>query len=515
MFIQLLFFVLSVALTLFFFIYGFNHYYLLNASRRYVPPELPAAPENLPAVSVQLPIYNEKYVIRRLVAACARMVASYGIDKVKILILDDSTDDTVEVVNRIAAEYAGKGFHIEVFHRDNRQGFKAGALEAALEKTPEEFIAIFDADFTPEPDFLNRTLPYFLQDEKLGIVQSRWCHLNRDYNLLTSAAAIAIDIHFTIEQTGRFAYGLFQNFNGSGGVLRKKAILEAGNWQADTLAEDLDLSYRMQLLDYKVVYLKDLDSPAEIPSTVPSFKQQQGRWANGSLRTAKKILPSLFRKDGIAFKKRLQAFIHLTGYIIHPLMTISFILTCISTFFNINNTVAAEAGYIFGTFGVLRSASAVALFSFQKVTWMVLGPVIVLCTIAPWVSSISTLRVEKHPFARNLAGLFILLLLGFGISLNNTFEAGKALFSNRSWEFTRTPKYADLQNKTVWRTKKYQIALNPIWILEMIFAFTGAIAIVFALSHSNFSVLLILLPFTIAYFFIFSQTVLQSWRAKV
>jgi cellulose synthase/poly-beta-1,6-N-acetylglucosamine synthase-like glycosyltransferase len=515
LFFQLLFFALSVALTLFFFLYGLNQYYLLSASRRYVPPALPATTGNLPPVAVHLPVYNEKYVVRRLVDACARMATSYGIEKVNILILDDSTDDTTNEVNHIASEYAAKGFHIKVIHRDNRQGFKAGALEAALEKTPEEFIAIFDADFIPEVDFLNRTLPYFLQDKDLGIVQSRWCHINRDFNLLSRAVAIAIDIHFVIEQPARYARGLFQNFNGSGGVLRKEAIKKAGGWQADTLAEDLDLSYRMELLGYKLVYLRDLDSPAEVPATVPSLRQQQGRWANGSLRTAKKILPSLFRKDGITFGRRVQAFIHLTGYIIHPLMTISFVLTCIATFTNLNNTLAAQAGILLGPFGLLRSAGAVALYSFQRTTWEILSPVIFLCTIAPWISSISTLRIDKSLFFRNLASLLVLLLLGFGISLNNTLEAGKALLTNRVWEFTRTPKYADFQNKSSWRKSNYQITWHPTWILEFVFASIGVIAIVFAFSNSNYSVLLILIPFTTAYFFTFFQTVSQSRRGKV
>jgi len=442
------------------------------------------------------------------------MADHYDRRKVRILLLDDSTDDTYEEVKKIAAEYAANGSVIEVIHRDNRQGFKAGALEAALEKTPEEFIAIFDADFIPEVDFLNRTIPYFIQDERLGIVQSRWCHLNRDYNLLTFAVAIAIDIHFSIEQTGRYVLGLYQNFNGSGGVLRKKAIIDAGGWQSDTLTEDLDLSYRMQLQDYKMLYVKDLDSPAEIPPTVPSFQQQQGRWANGSLRTAKKILPSIIRKDGLAFKQRLQAFIHLTGYLIHPLMTISFIVTCIGTLANLNNPNVLQV-YLFPQVqGLISFGRALAIISFERSARTFLGPLIVLCTIAPWISSISILRVEKYPFFRNLAGFLVLLLLGFGLSLSNTLEIAKGVLTNRSWEFSRTPKYAQLDEKTGWQTKKYQTALNPIWVGEFVFAFLGIFTVGFAVAHSNFGVLLVLIPFTIAYCYIFLQTVRQSQPSK-
>ena len=310
-------------LTLLFFLYGFNHYYLLNAARKYKTPAPPDHPTIRPNVSIQLPVYNERYVIRRLVATCAVMAETYGIEKVSIQILDDSDDDTGLEVDQVVEEYSKKHLRIKVLRRGSREGFKAGALQAALEQTEEEFIVIFDADFIPPADFLLHTMPYFVQDERLGIIQSRWAHLNRDYNLLTKAIALGIDVHFLIEQTGRFATGHFQNFNGSGGVLRKKAVLEAGGWQADTLAEDLDLSYRMQNRGYQVLYLKDLQSPGEVPPTVPSFKKQQGRWACGSLRTARKILPTLLHNRELGWKQRLQAFIHLTGYMLHPLMLFS------------------------------------------------------------------------------------------------------------------------------------------------------------------------------------------------
>ena len=366
MFIQVLFFVVSVSLTLILMVYGFNHYYLLTASRHYRLPRLQQLKGSLPTVCVHLPIYNEKYIVRRLVQACAEMAARYDRSKVRILLLDDSTDDTYEEARKITAEYSARGYHIELIHRDNRQGFKAGALQEALARTTEDYIALFDADFIPEADFLDRTIPYFIQDPHLGIVQSRWCHLNRDYNLLTFAVAIAIDIHFVVEQPGRYASGLYQNFNGSGGVLRKKAILEAGGWQSDTLTEDLDLSYRMQLNDYKMLYIKDLDSPAELPPTVPSFKQQQGRWANGSLRTARKILPQIIRKSGLSFRHRLQAVIHLTGYLIHPLMTISFILACIGTLANLNNMNYMELYVISQVQGLLNFGRALAILGDKR-----------------------------------------------------------------------------------------------------------------------------------------------------
>src|SRR5512136_2187819 len=279
MFIQSLFFIFSLILTLLFFVYGFNYYYLLLAARRYHSPAMPERSMTRPAVSIQLPIYNEKYVVRRVVAACAEMANAYGVEKVRLLILDDSDDDTVQEIDEVLEEYKKKNYRMGVLRRPNRVGFKAGALQAALDNTQEEFIAIFDADFIPPADFLLQTMPYFSQNESVAIVQSRWSSVNKDYNLLTQAISHAIDVHFLIEQPGRFAAGIFQNFNGSGGVLRKKAILEAGGWLADTLAEDLDLSYRMQTLGYRILYLRDLVCPGEIPPTIPNIKQQQSRWA--------------------------------------------------------------------------------------------------------------------------------------------------------------------------------------------------------------------------------------------
>jgi cellulose synthase/poly-beta-1,6-N-acetylglucosamine synthase-like glycosyltransferase len=514
MIIQILFFTVSILLTFVFFVYGFNHYYLLTAARRYKPPKMPAPILDLPPVCVHLAIYNEKYVVRRLVTACVNMASYYGREKVRIMILDDSNDDTVQEVDDIVAETTRNGFHVEVLRRDNRQGFKAGALKNALSYTSEEYIALFDADFIPESDFLNRTVPYFTQDDCIGIVQSRWCHLNRDYNLLTFAVAIGIDIHFWVEQPARYVNGLYQNFNGSGGVLRKKAILDSGGWEADTLTEDLDLSYRMQLNGYRILYLRDIDSPGEIPPTVPSFKQQQGRWANGSMRTARKILPTILRNNKLDFKHRFQAFVHLTGYLIHPLMIVSFILACIGTFANLNNLLAAQALLFPHPYALDPSigAAALALYTFERSAWTILGPLIVLCTIAPWISTFAILRFEKFPFLRNLLGFLVLLLLGFGLSISNTFEIFKGLFSKRSWEFVRTPKYANLENSTGWQKRKYQTPFKPVWAVEFIFVVMGLAAITYAIVQKNMSGLPVLIPFTTAYLFIFTQTILQSRR---
>lgn len=507
MLITIIFLSFSLLLTLFFFIYGFNHYYLLIAARRYKSPSLPPdSSDYRPMVAIHLPVYNEKYVIRRLVEACAHMAEDYGIERVNILIIDDSDDDTAEMINEVVEDYLEKHFRIEVLRRGCRSGFKAGALQAALDRTEEEFIAIFDADFIPPSDFLLRTLPYFIQDEGLGIIQSRWGHNNRDYNLLTGAIATGIDVHFLIEQAGRYAAGCFQNFNGSGGVLRKRALLGAGGWQSDTLAEDLDASYRIQIQGYHILYLKDLLSPGEVPPTVPSYKKQQGRWACGSLRTAKKLLPTLMENHDFGFKIRLQAFIHLTNYMVHPLMATSFLLACLVTLLRVDVDSLRVADFFSHTQVGVNPVTIAP----QSIFWGLIGLLILLCTVAAWIPPIVALRGQDIPVSRKISSFLILFLLGCGVSLSNTIEAGKALFTNRHWVFKRTPKYAIQQDKGDWRDKRYQVSLDFVCYLEVAFVCLGGISIGYSIWNSNLGVLLILVPFTTAYAFVSTLTILES-----
>ena len=507
---QLIFASLSLLLTFLFFLYGFNHYYLLRASRKYKSPFLVEPSGCRPRVSIQLPVYNEKYVIRRLVDACARMAEGYGVDRVAILVVDDSNDDTIAEIDCVLQEYQHKGFQIDVLRRKSRLGYKAGALQAALDRTEEDFIVVFDADFIPPVDFLVRTLPFFVQDERVGVIQSRWAHLNRDYSFLTRAIAVGIDVHFLVEQPGRYVAGCFQNFNGSGGVLRKSALVEAGGWQADTLAEDLDVSYRIQIQGYRVLYLRDLSSPGEIPPTVPSFKKQQARWACGSLRAARKLLPILLADRNLSFKKRLQAFIHLTGYMVHPLMFGSFVLACLATLFRVDTFRVAVTISSLPSRADPQVMRAGALAAFQNLPWVLLGTMIVLCTAAVWITPAVTLRVQGFSIRRNLSSLLILFLLGSGVSLNNTIEAGKALLTNRDWAFKRTPKYAIRRRDEEWRDKRYQVPLDFVCFLELAFVCLGIAAIGDAISRGYFGVLVILVPYVAAYAFVSVLTIRQS-----
>jgi hypothetical protein len=504
--------ILSVALTLLFFVYGFNLLYLLSAAVSYRPPSLPPGPLPTPPVAIHLPVYNEKYVIRRVVEACVRMARVYGADRVRIVIIDDSDDDTVAEVDALVDEFARQGIRIQALRRGTRQGFKAGALQAALEQTSEDYIAIFDADFVPPADFLTRTVPHLVQDEQLAVVQGRWTHLNRDYNLLTRAIAIGIDVHFFIEQPGRYAAGCFLNFNGSGGVLRRKALIDAGGWQADTLAEDLDASYRMQMHGYRVLYLKDLECPGEVPPTVPSFRKQQARWACGSLRTARKNLPALTADQSLGIKRRVESAIHLTNYLVHPLMFLSFSLACLAVLSRADRVPILDAALAFPLGGHAAALAEVGIL--RNAIWGAVGSVIILGTVSAWVYPVVALRAQGMKVTRNLPSLLVLFLLGCGISLGNTIEAGKALLTSRDWAFQRTPKYAIEHRNGDWRGKAYQVPMDAEWFMELALVVIGLIAIWDAARYADYLVLPILVSYTAAYAFVVWLTFRQSRQER-
>src|ERR1700751_3706908 len=301
-------------------VYGLHRYWLVYDYYKYRK-NVPGPPPEVtrwPRVTIQLPIFNERYVIERLVEAVSRF--DYPRELLDIQVLDDSTDETQQVASDCVDRFAAQGLPIVHIHRSNRRGFKAGALENGLKNARGEFVTIFDADFLPEPDFLRRTIPYF-EDDKIGMVQARWTYLNRDYSLLTQVETILLDGHFVVEHGARSRRGTFFNFNGTAGVWRRKAIDEAGGWQHDTLTEDTDLSYRAQLYGWKFLYLPDIECASELPIDMNGFKAQQARWAKGLMQTAKKILPKVFASDAPFFVKA-EAFFHLTANISYPLMVL-------------------------------------------------------------------------------------------------------------------------------------------------------------------------------------------------
>ena len=275
--------------------------------------------DKLPVVTTQLPVYNEINVVERLMEAVAAI--QYPAGRHEIQVLDDSTDESVDIIAQKVRALRKQGVDIHHIRRRDRSGYKAGALRNGLSKARGEYVAIFDADFVPPPDFLLRAMPFFLDSPRLSLVQARWGHLNEDESLVTRLQALGINGHFMVEQGARSANRLFMNFNGTAGVLRKTAIIDAGNWQGDTLTEDMDLSYRLQLRGWQCRYLFDLVAPAEIPRDMNSFKSQQFRWAKGSTQTAIKLMPRIWRSSAGLFAK-IQAFMHMTHYVIHPLMLI-------------------------------------------------------------------------------------------------------------------------------------------------------------------------------------------------
>jgi len=305
-------------------IYGWHRYYLvyLYLSNRDKEPTLGPPLDPLPAVTIQLPLYNEMYVADRLIDAVCRI--DYPRELLEIQVLDDSCDETRGIAELAVRRFAAQGIDIKYYHRSDRTGYKSGALEAGLKVSRGELIAIFDADFIPTSDFLSRLIPHF-RDPKVGMVQARWGHINQDYSLLTKIQAILLDGHFILEHGGRNRGGRFFNFNGTAGVWRRAVIADAGGWQHDTLTEDLDLSYRAQLRGWKFVFVSDVIAPAEVPVEMNSFKSQQHRWAKGSIQTCRKLLPRILRSN-LPFGVKAEAFFHLSANFNYPLMCVLSVL---------------------------------------------------------------------------------------------------------------------------------------------------------------------------------------------
>ncbi len=380
--------------------------------------------KEFPVVTIQLPLYNERYVAERVIEATCNI--AYIPENLEIQVLDDSTDDTMEVVAELVKKYRAKGFDIKHIHRTNRAGYKAGALKEGLAVARGEFIAIFDADFIPKPDFLLKTLPYFMADPKIGMVQTRWEHLNSDYSMLTRVQAMALDGHFVIEQNVRNKAGFFINFNGTGGIWRKECILDAGNWEADTLTEDLDLSYRAQLKGWKFKFLNNVTSPAELPSEINALKSQQFRWTKGAIETARKILPKVW-KSNLPLGKKIHSTFHLTSNIVFPFILLAGILNVPLIF------IKHQGGYE-NYFAVM----AVFVFAF-------LG------------SFLFYLYSQKdiYPDWHKRIFLFPLFMAGsMGFAVNNTRAVIEGLLKKKS-EFVRTPKYRIMSKKESWAGKKY------------------------------------------------------------
>ena len=417
-----------------------------------------------PVVTVQLPIYNEKYVLERLLAAVVAL--DYPRDRLHIQVLDDSTDETTALAEKAVREYSERGVWIDLIHRDNRSGFKAGALKTGFDEARGEYIAIFDADFTPQPDYLQRTIPYFQENPELGLIQTRWGHINADYSGLTRAQAIALDGHFVVEQTARNRSGLFMNFNGTAGIWRKRCIQSAGGWQDDTICEDLDLSYRAQLAGWNFLYLPDIVVPAELPPQINAFKRQQFRWAKGSMQAALKLGPRLLRAR-IPWFKRWQGLLHLTSYGVHPLMVI----------------------LLLSTLPFLLSHSSVSSYlSFLSVAS--LGP--------PVLYGLSQRDLHGTSWLKRFSAFPLLVLIGTGIAWNNTRAIWEA-FTGRRNQFLRTPKFHVEGRQDSWNDNPYALSLDWDTVCELGLVVYACVAVILALRQRNY----FMTPFLLLYAFSF------------
>ncbi|MEO8190057.1 MAG: cellulose synthase family protein [Acidobacteriota bacterium] len=429
----------------------------------------------LPRVTIQLPIYNEVYVVDRLIDAAAQI--DYPHELLDIQVLDDSTDETVELARRAVERHRLLGIDIVHVRRGSRDGYKAGALQAGLATAKGEFLVIFDADFVPTPGVLRQSLAYF-SDPGVGMVQARWDHLNREYSLLTRIQSIFLDGHFVIEHTARHRSGRFFNFNGTAGVWRRKAIEDSGAWQSDTLTEDLDISYRAQLAGWRFVYLKDLVVPAEVPVDMNGFKSQQHRWTKGSIQTAMKLLPSIFRSR-LPWRIKLEAFFHLTNNI----------------------------SYLFVVILALLIVPAIVIR--ERIGWQRLAivdfPLFFGATfsfIAFYISSQKEIGRDWRPTVKCMP---FLMSLGIGLSLNNLHAVLEGLFDRKS-EFTRTPKYSIEGGSGEWRTKKYRSRGNASLLGEIILAGYFLSATVFAAAQNYW----VGVPFLLVFFNGFAYTALLS-----
>lgn len=436
-----------------------------------------------PAVTVQLPIFNEVHVVGRLMDACAKL--DYPSDRLQIQVLDDSTDGTTAIAESRAAFWRKRGVDVQVLHRGKRIGFKAGALKEGLREATGEFIAVFDADFVPSPDFLNRTIPSFLREsgKDIGFVQTRWTHLNGEYSALTRAQALALDGHFVVEQAARHAAGLSFGFNGSAGVWRKACIEDpaVGGWQDDTLCEDLDLSYRAQLAGWRGIYLDDVEAPAELPPQLLAFKRQQFRWAKGSVAALRKLATSVWL-GGWPTLIRTAAYVHLGGYLIHPLLLVLLLIS-----------------------PLLMLSGSQPYLPLAYLSLVSIGP--------PALYALAQRRLHRQDWLQRWAYLPILMLLGMGLSLSNSVAAWQAIFG-KGGAFLRTPKFRVEGSSDSWHRSGYALELEPIVAVELFLALYAGIGCYIAFIHGQWLNLPFLALYACGYALVAVFGVYESWMAR-
>ena len=447
-------------------------------------------PEETPYVTIQLPVYNEMYVMERLLDNIAKI--DYPSDKLEIQVLDDSTDETVETTRTHVEKLKATGLNITHITRTDRSGFKAGALKEGLVIAKGEFVAIFDSDFLPEPDWLKRTIIYF-KDDKLGVVQTRWGHLNRNYSILTKIQAFALDAHFTLEQVGRNSKGHFINFNGTAGIWRKSCIIDAGNWEGDTLTEDLDLSYRAQLKNWKFKYLENVETPAELPIVISAARSQQFRWNKGGAENFKKMLGRVLKSKNISAKTKLHGLLHLLNSTMFLNVFVVGVLSIPMLYIKNEYTHLKPYFYVMSFFVI----SSIIFF------------------ICYWFMYKNIYGGGFKNFIKYIGMFFVFFSIAMGFSLHNSIAVLEGHFGKKS-EFVRTPKFNISSIKESWKKNKYikkTISVHVIFegLLMAYFAFGMYSAFIVGNQGGDFG----LFPFHLMLFLGFGFVFVKSITSKV
>jgi cellulose synthase/poly-beta-1,6-N-acetylglucosamine synthase-like glycosyltransferase len=479
----------TLILALYFFVlvilafYGWHRYYLVYLYMKHKDQQpVPAgAFELLPTVTIQLPLYNEMYVVDRLIERVCGI--DYPRDRLEIQVLDDSTDETSDIAELAVRRYAAHGIDIKYMHRTDRIGYKAGALDEAMRSAKGEFIAIFDADFSPAPDFLMRTVHHFT-DPLVAMVQTRWGHINEDYSLLTKIQAILLDAHFVLEHGGRNRSGCFFNFNGTAGIWRREAITDAGGWQHDTLTEDLDLSYRAQLRGWQFVFLPDHVAPAELPVEMNAFKSQQHRWAKGSIQTFLKLMPTILNSE-LPWRVKAEAFFHLSANFNYPLMCV---------------------------LSVLLAPSMVIRYNMGWYEMLLIDIPLFFAATASVANFYMVCQRELYPntWTERLRYLPFLMSIGIGLAVNNTKAVFEALLQKPS-EFLRTPKYHIEGQTDEWIGKKYRQsgALQPMIEVALGLYFTATLF--YALASGIYGTVPFLMLFQVGFLYTGLLSIFQQY----
>lgn len=463
-------------------VFGLHRYvmvylYFRHRDRRAVPLPLP---ERLPRVTVQLPLFNEMYVVERLLASVTRI--RYPKERLEIQVLDDSNDETSSIARKAVEAYREQGFDIHYLHRADRTGFKAGALDAGLSQAKGEFILIFDADFIAPPDILEKTLGQF-QDTNVGMVQVRWGHVNREYSLLTQVQSVLLDGHFILEHGGRNRGGRFFNFNGTAGVWRREAIDDAGGWQHDTLTEDLDLSYRAQMRGWRFVFLQDVVSPAEIPVEMNAFKSQQFRWAKGQTQTCRKLLPTILAAR-LPLRIKVEAAFHLGANFGYPLMVLLSLLMFPAMIIRFN----------MGWYEMM--IVDVPLF---------MGATMSVCSFY----LVSQKEIFGESWKSRIKYLPAVLSMGIGLSVNNTRAVLEGLFGIDS-EFARTPKYGVEAVGDEWRQKRYRGQVNFVPFIELVLGLYFTFMAYYAATNEIYGTLPFIFLFQAGFLYAAVMSLLQN-----